>query len=523
MPNGNFAIGNTYETTTRPVAFAVGKDCLARLGFPQDAYVNFFGHSEVSLMEGATLDTMANKNFFGTNTEAMLKIEEDPILDRIYEASIIRLDNNPIFQDDRSHVYIRPIYQPTLMKLNFRLRCKDEVEANRLRDDTWARANMLRHEQIHEVTYSWQIPLVYLVILQEIHKCIEKVDRTGDSFGKYLKDHFDPRVDTVTNLAGNGSTLIVPEDQVRVLGWFDFAGIMDKPTFNKETGTWDLEWSYSLVYDKPTEAGMTYPLVIRQQMLGPDYRPTEGMYKLDRKDVNPNNVNRTLGSFFNVWVPPKGILDRRYPDFDTWYPENGMRGCMPLWVGLTTISEENRRDILSIDTLGHHQLSETTRAFIMSDRKYVCDPARSLFDISVYSDNNRALPSQVELTEDGMIRTTGDVNMTPVYHVTIYFRRDLTTLDPQDIQRMIGNACKVYALLAEMYPNAIELGLIPLPSKRCTWTEEQWWQIVDAVSPTQPGIIGRPSENSNNPSVKAHHRRLGMQTVGLYQIISRRD
>ena len=522
MPNGNFAIGNTYETTTRPVAWAVAKDCLARLGFAEGAFLNFVGHYEKTQTKDTAIDDYQNKNWFGTNTEAILQVEEDPIIERIYEASVIRLDNVPVFKDAETHTYIRPIYQPVKMTLRFRLRCKDEVEANRYRDDTWARSHLLRHEALHELTYHWQLPKVYLVILQEIWKLQEAHDKTGTSFGKYLRDRFDPRIDTVTNLAGKEATLVVPEDQVRALGWFDFAGVMEKPTFNKDNGTWDLEWSYSLVYDKPVEAAMTYPLVVRQKMIGPDFRPTKGMYKLDDKDPSLSNLQRSLFSFFNVWVPPKGILDRRYPDFDTWEPEGYTYGCMDLWIGMLGLKPENRRDLVSVNRLGEHKLSDAALTLLMDEREYVCNPRQSIFEIGVYSDNERAFPDQVTLGEDGIVRAAFDLSMIPIYHVVVSFRTDLRTLDPENIPRIIKNACKVYGVLAEMYPNAVELGLLPLPSKRCQWTWDEWQQIVEVVSPPPR----RPNPNpgvGGGTSASANQRRLAMQTVGTYSIITRRD
>lgn len=524
MPNGNFALGNTYETVSRPVAFGVAKEVLSRMGFPDSAYMDFTGTTETSLNEGSTMTPMDNKNFFGTNTEARLKIREEPITDRLYEMSLLRLDQNPIFRDPTCHSYVRPAYQPTKMELTFNVRFKDEVEAQAFRDDTFARSTLMRHEGLHRITYSWPIPKVYLVILHEIYKLKEKVDQVGDSFNKWLRDNFDPRVTTVTNRAGNGSVLVVAEDQVRVQGYFDFSGVVAEPTYNKELTIWECEFVYQLVYDKPVEATLSYPLVVRQQMLEPAFRPTEGMYKLDQQAINPSNLQRTLFSWFhnNQQTAPKGILDARYPDFDDWYPVNGTRGCVQLWIGLTTISLANKRDILSIDTLGHHKLSDAARTFILSDRKYVVDPNRSLFDISVYSNDDRALPGQVILDEHGMIQAKQDISMQPIYHVVISFRRDLTTLSRADQERMLGNACAIYAVLKDMYPAAVAAGFIPPPSKRCTWTWDQWNQIVDILSPTRPGLTPYPGYDPNNPNHVTKRRRI-MQTVGSYHIITRRN
>lgn len=524
MPNGNFALGNTYDTVTRPVAWAVAKDCLARMGFPEEAFLDFIGRNDASLNKDSALDNFDNKNFFDTSATATLVVKEEPILERSLEASVVRMDNNPIFRDATVQSYVRPVYMPTKMSLVFKMKFTDEVQANRFRDDTWARANMQRHQQLHEITYHWQIPKCFLVILFEIYKLKETVDKVGDNFALWLRKCFDPRVDTVTNMAGKEATLIVPEDQVRVLGWYDFTGIADEPSYNKDSGNWESEWTYNLIYDKPVEAAMTYPLVVRQQLLDAPFRPTEGDYRLSDQSINPNRVNYLFGGWTNTWSKPKGIIDARYPDFDTWYPENGTEGCLQLWIGLTTISLENKIDVLSIDELGVHKLSAIARDFIMSDRQYVTQVNRSLFDIAVYANNNRAMNSQIVLGEDAMLRAISDISMEPVYHVVISVRRDLSTLLPIDIDRLTKNACKIYALLCELYPAAAAAGLFPKPSKRCTWTYDEWLHIVDVVSPSKPGLHPRPSYPSGTGGgLTPGQRRRLMMTVGSYHLITRRD
>lgn len=525
MPNANFALGNTYDTITRPTAFAIAKDCLHRMGFPEEAYLDLIGHTQSSVQQDSTISKLDNKNFFGTNTEAILQVEEEPIRDRIYEASVLRLDNLPIFRDQSVHTYIRPIYSPTQVSLSFKLRFHDEVSANRWRDDLVARSHLLRHEQVHKITYHYQIPSVFLLILNEVFKLKENVDQKGEGFGKWLKDNFDPRITSVANMAGKELTMVVPEDQVRVLGWFDFSGFADKPTYNKDNGSWDVEWQYSYVYDKPIEAAMTYPLVVRQQVLGADFRPTVGEYALDREIVVPNNVNRTLGSFFPCWTPPKGTLANRYPDFDTWEPEGGVPGCEIFWIGLVTITADDRRTLLDLDNLGVHKLNDAARAFILSEREFVCDPSRSIIDVGVYSNNARALPGQVTIDENLNVVATTDISMEPVYHVVLSVRRDLSTLMPDDYDRVRRKACLAHGVMAYLYPDAISSGYIPAPNRRCTWTLEEWLYIVELTRPPRPGF-NRPwpfLPNVPGGKLTEGHRRRLMQTLGHYHLITRRD
>lgn len=526
MPNANFALGNTYDTITRPVSFAIAKDCLRRMGFPEEAYVDFIGHTQSSTQQESTLTPQDNKNFFGSNVESILQVEEDPIKDRIYEASVLRRDNLPIFRDESVHTFIRPVYSPTQATLSFKLRFQDEVQANRWRDDLVARSHLLRHEQVHKVTYHFVIPSVFIAILSEIHKLKEKVDQKGEKFGEWTKRNFDPRVTAVSNMAGRELTMILPEEQVRVLGWFEFAGFADKPAYNKDNGTWDVEWQYSFVYDKPIEAVIDYPLVIRQQMLGAAFRPKVPEYALDREYVQPNSVGRTLGSFFDTTKPPKGILNGRYPEFDTWEPVGGVQHCKLLWIGLVTISADDRRTLINLDGLGKHKLDKVMRAFIESEREFVCDPRRSLVDIGVYSNNARALTGQVAVNENMDVVATGDISMEPVYHVCLSFLKDLSVVMPVDRERIRHKADIAYDLLVVAYPGAAEKGLIPKPSSNGVWSRDQWQLIVDLTRPPVTGVNWpRPyfPDHNGGPFVPAHVARMVMLTVGYLNLITRRD
>lgn len=520
MPNTNFALGNTYETITRPVAFSIAKDCLARMGFPEDAYIDFLGQNESSLNQDSALTPTANRNYFGTNNETTLVVEEDFIINRIYEASTMRPDINPIFRENTCQTYIRPIYAPTEGKINFKVQFVDEVTANRYRDDCWTRANLLRHDGLHTVTYHYPIPDVMIVTLGEIFKRKEAVDKSGQTFGEWVVANSDPRATNLTNQSGKEVNWVVAEDQVRVFGYFDFAGVTDKPTFDKEKNVWTIEWTYVYTYDKAVECAMTYPLVIRQQMLPYPFRPEEGMYRLDQQDINPNNFNRLTEPYGKAFEAPVGFLDARYPDFDTWAPEGGVRGCKIAWLGLTTISPEDQSYMLDLNNLGNHQLADAALAFIESERQYVVDPLRSLIDIGVYSNNNRALPGQIELAADLHVNAIGGVSLEPVYHTVISYLVDLSLLSPEDAIRIRYNACLAYGVMVTIWPTAAELGLLPKPNKRCVWTADQWSQIVKTLSPTRPGI-GYPNPSDPNGLTNAVRRRI-MQTVGTYHLVTRR-
>lgn len=492
MPQVNKAIGNTYDTITRPAAIAVAKDCLKQMGFDEGAYLSFKGFTDSALNKTNSMEDIP-KNFFGTDTTAEVEINESPRQNMLYTMSVFRPDQMTIFRDVKSNLFIRPVKQSCEIELTFKLRFAGKGAAMRWRDDVYARGNLMRHKNYHRITYSYPIPLPFMDFLSDMHTIIAQEDDTEEKkFADWFFKYSDKRMTTLTNDAGRDHMVVLPETQVRVLGWYNFEEIVDKPSFDKDTNTWNVEWSYTFLYDKVIECVMNFDLVVRQQQIQDRWMPVGRPYDLDLEtDLASSNSNELAEAFLPDFEERSDIYINRQPMVDTWWPLDAtqldLKYYKPAFIALTTLLPDDNQLVINLNELGDFDLKSSILAYIASDREWVTKPRESIINVSIFGNNNIALPSQQVLDELLNLRATGNLNRAPVYRVVISVLQDLTKLTPGADDRSKNNACILSEALKELWKRAAAIGLIPRPNNKCQWTSDQWDYIKDLLSPHQPG------------------------------------
>lgn len=545
MPQVNQAIGNTYDTITRPVAIGVAKDCLKQMGFNENAYLSFLGFGENGLNKTNSFEEI-NKNFFGTDTTAEITFREQPRQGMMYTTSVFRPDQLCFFRDEKSNLYLRPVKQPSEIEITFKLRFESLPEANRWRDDIYARSTLLRHKNYHRVTYSYPIPVIYMNFLWDMHTLIKKSDPEEEQdFADYFFKYADKRAATLTNHAYIEHMPVIPETQVRVLGWYNFEEIVDEPTHDKEKGTWEVEWSYTFLYDKVIECVLYHELVVRQNVIQDHWLPEDNPYNVDglsqETDLAGSNSNELAEHHLPDFETRSDILVNRQPVGDTWYPlqalQHDLRDYKPSFIVLTTLLPDDSRLVVNLNELGDFEIHPSVMALIKKDRKYVTDHNESVINVSIFGDECVAFPRQQFLDEELNLKATGDLSRQPVYRVVISVLKDLSKLSEEAQDRAKDNGCLLYDVFKEMWPAAAKVGLIPRPNGRCEWTNEQWEYIKDLLSPPKPGkpwqwgwpprVPGLELDPGYNPGGgKPPLTDLNMmsvfRTVGIFTIVARR-
>lgn len=543
MPQVNKAIGNTYDTITRPAAIAVAKDCLKQMGFDENAYLSFKGFSEAALNKTNSLEEI-QKNFFGTDTTAEVEINESPRQGMLYTMSVFRPDNMTIFRDEKSNLYMRPVKQRCEIELTFKLRFAGKGAAMRWRDDVYARGNLMRHKNYHRITYSYPIPLPFMDFLYDMHKIIseEDVDEEKD-FADWFFKYSDKRMTTLTNDAGRDHMVVLPESQVRVLGWYNFEEIVDKPQYDKDNNTWNVEWSYTFLYDKVIECVLSHELVVRQQPIPDRWFPVGRPYDLDlESDLASSNVDELAETQVQDFATGTGIYINRQPMVDTWWPLDAtqldLKYYKPAFIALTTLLPDDNQLVINLNEMGDFELKPALLAYIASDRNWVTKPRESIINVSIFGNNSVAMSNQQVLDEMLNLKATGNLNRAPVYRVVISVLQDLTKLTPGADDRAKDNACLLNEALKELWERAAKLGLIPRPNNRCQWTTDQWNYIKDLLSPPQPGrpwpwgwpprVPGLDLDpgykpGTDDPNWPSDLNLISaIRSVGMFQIVARR-
>lgn len=545
MPQVIQATGNTYDSITRPVVFGVAKDILKMMGFDENAFLSFKGFAEAAINQNNGLDPIVSKNFFGSDTLAEIEVEESPRQDMLYTMSVLRPDELCYFRDTDSNIYLRPVKQPTQVEVAFKLRFSSKVEAMRWRDDIHVRSNLLRHKNYHRVTYSYPVPPIFMNFLFDVHEMFSKEDPTVEQdFAKYFFKHADKRTTTQTNQSGRDHMVVVPETQVRVLGWFNFDEVVEKPAYDKDSNTWSVNWTYTFIYDKVISSVLFHELVVRQQIIPAHWYPISAYDLHHENELAGSNSNMLHEHHMPDFESPGGIFNNREPVEDTWFPLDAVRTQLsnyePVFIGLTTLSPGDNRLVVNLNQLGGFDIKPSVMTLILSDRQYVTRIGESMLNISIFGDDQQAKDNQQFLDEDLNLMATGDLNRTPVYRVVISVVKDLGFLSPGAQERAKNNACAAKGFIDDVWTGAAEVGLIPVPNGRCQWNDNQWDYITDLLSPPRPG---RPWRWDWPPRVEGVHLHPGYKpgrpsggkpdlndinffrvyrTVGLYTLIARR-
>lgn len=498
MPQVVKAIGNTYDTITRPVVFCVAQDVLKMMGFDKDAFLSFKGFTEVAVNRNSSLDPI-NKSYFGTDTIAEIEVAEKPRQNMLYTMSVLRPDELCVFRDEKSNLFLRPVKQMTEIEIQFSLRFHSKTEAMRWRDDIHGRSARFHHKNYHRVTYSYPIPPIYMNFLYDMHQLIKVSDPTEEQdFADYFFKFADERTSTLTNLSGADHMVVVPETQVRVLGWWNFDEVVDKPVHDKDANTWTISWSYTFLYDKVIECALFHELVVRQEPIPAKWFPEEP-YDLDQeKQLAGSNSNMLAEHHMPDFEKRGGIYHNRSPVTDTWFPigacRQDLRNYTPIFIILTTLLPDNNRLVLNLKEMGDFELSPASLALIQKEHMWVTTVGESIFNVSIFGNESIALPEQQFLDADLNLQTHADLNRTPVYRVVISVIKDLSLLSNPAIDRAKDNACLMKDVIDSVWTNAAELGLIPKPNHRCQWTKDQWDYIVDLLRPekSKPWVWGWP-------------------------------
>lgn len=535
MPQADIALGNTYDTITRPVVYSVTEQILKELGFDERAYIAFLGFTGSYINKANSLEPI-KRNFFGTDTIAEIEITESPRQDQILPMGVHRQGELTVFRDERSNIYLRPVKQMADVNLTFKLRFSEKGEAMRWRDDIASKAALLRHQQYHRVTYSYPIPPRAMEFFYDMHGIIKEHDPDEPTdFAEWFFKYADERTTTLTNVGATEHMVVIPETQVRVLGWWDWSGVPDKPNWDNEKSVWEISWTYSFVYDKVIAVSLYYELLMRQQIIPNRWIPETPMDLYREEPLAMNDQQALADHFLPDFERWNGKYLNRVPITDTWTPAVAerleLRNYHIVFMALAGVTDEDPRSVADLNDLdgnGDLTFHPEFLEIIRNERDKVTVPHKSMLNITIFSNDDMALPEQQHIDENLVLKANFDLAKHPVYRIVVSVIKDLRSLDRDAQDNVMKDACHYKRVLELLYPHAAEMGLIPMPDEKCRWSPTQFEYIKDLFDPKQrnPWQWGWPPYIVNPDKIPpGHSSQMNLhltRTVALYSIIGRR-
>lgn len=448
MPKIVFTNPGVKDSVTRPVVLDIVRQVLEWTGLPKETPIQFPGELERVYQPGSTISTEVEFNRFEPNRRWNISVEEEHQMDRVLSTAVLYDDNPHTFWDGDTQVYMRPVYAPTDVTITIANVSKDKNEAIRWRDDIAARVSMGRDVKVHNANYSYLIPEEFFPIFKEIHRLRENVAGYGESFETYFHRYLSKKARILTDLIGKNQAWGVGETQARIIGYFDFDAAPEQGD-RGEAAEWRISFTYRFKYDKPVASLLKYPLMVHNQLISKDFRPTRLPERIEDYQLNYSMSSRALATF-ESYRPSEnnGIPGIAIPEFDEFLPAAGSVAPDTLRVltALTSVDLTNPRDLLSLYELGEVSLDPQILSYMRGEAPYLTQLGRSFMHVNVYKDTTLMARQHYEVSDTLMVRLKVDPDLRATYHVRVsLYERPI--LLPSDAKERLRNHCGAAQLM----------------------------------------------------------------------------
>lgn len=453
------------DSVTRPVVLDIVRQILVWTGLPKDTQILFPGYDERPLQTASTISNEAEFNFFDAHSMWKISIEENHQEDRGLSMAVLYDDNPRIFDDEDARVWIRPAYSPCDVVLKIRSRFTDKDQAIRWREDIRTRIAMSRDARIHDVSYSYLLPVEFIRILEEIHKMREKPNHEpyGQTLEQYLNFYFSPKARLLSNLAGKQLQWGVAENQARILGYFDFQMIPETNEKENESSLQAIEFSYTFKYDKPVASVMTYPLIVNNQLINKNFRPTKKIEQVEDYKLQYTKSARNLRMFERSYDTESiAIPGISIPEFDDFLPELGTvpPGTLRVLTGLATIDLQNPLELLNLKSLGSHSLTDDVTDFMETEYEWMTKLGLSIFNVMVYRNEFPLQKDKYEIDSDLTVKLVDPPSLRDTFHVRLSLFQRPSLLPTVAKDRLRNNCALTRKLLLTLRPSLEKDGFL---------------------------------------------------------------
>lgn len=467
MPKLILPIPETELSVTRPVVLEVSRKLFKAMGLNPNTQIFYPGDGIDKVPQAGTtlgITETDEPNMMPFNQRIKIEVDEQYEADRLSSTAIHRAENFPIFMDESLNTTIKPIYSSTEFTLNFKFRAADKTLAKRWRDEIRIRCSDQRELFEHSASFHWEPPVAFMRILGEIHRLRENVLPYGEDFETYFQKFSDKRASVLTTLAGTDGTWEISETQGNIIGYFDFTGGPDQGSKEDDGDTWTTSFSYKFRFEKPLACTMHYPIIVHNQILGQQWRPSQSELWTEQK-AKSYSLSSLANQVFRQGLLPVTMLTHNgysLPNFDEFIPRSVPSETLRVFTVLVRLNLDDRKDLINLAQLGKVKFTDVITAFLKKEAAYMTKPYNSVFSLSLYDEV--ALQGGEPLTVDADLNVRSKVDLDPrrQYHVRLALVTDWNLLPAAAIKRMQESGAATLEIIKAIDPTFSDNGKLPV-------------------------------------------------------------
>lgn len=442
MPNIVSPISQLHWTVERPVVFEIARQIMAMSGISSKTPITFYGDEEKTSQAGSTVESTHPENKWPYDERVYIEVSEDYDPDSLGSTAVTRIEHPAYIQDDLLGLNLRPVYVRTILTISFKYRARDKAQAVRWRNERRIKTSQMQECMLHDLTYHYCIPTDQLEIVKEIYRLRENVAGYGQSYNDYLTGIANRNVGLVTNQAMSDAAWVVNENQVRVVGIWDYTGVPEKAEKEGDADTWSVTFSHKVEYHKPIGSQIRYPLIVHNQLIGEDYRP--GPVKVIENYQARRSISGEYMKGFETdsrAIALRGDTGVTLPEFDDWIPKSILPSTVRVFTAVSLVDTASPRTLFNLEDLGEYQLIPEILDWIRQQEwRWMGKDYQSILSLTLYKDLTQL--SSDSISVDANLNVTAAVDMDPrhVYHVRLGLVTNFNYLATPALQRLQGQA-----------------------------------------------------------------------------------
>jgi len=491
-------LSDTYETIIRPISLDIIEAIKRSTGIPKNTRIIFADEGNKPINNGSSLDDSTTDAIFDHGDSINLRVSALYTPESMLTSAVYQKEHLEVFTDHKLGIHLTPVYGETELTMTVQYRAESKSAAERWQAGIKRKVAVGLKESIHDVDYHYLIPKHMLVMLVEFHELREQQAGYGEALQEYFQAHQSPKLTSLSNLAGNATTVGVRETQRGIVGYYSFDDIPELE--QGESGSnWIAEFTYKVKFDRPTSMVIDYPLVIHNQLIPSKYIDLEADYNLKLSTylagMTRYNFNHMLENRPEVG---SGISGYSIPCFDNWLPTQIIPSTTTVARILLGLSPDNLTSVMSLTEMGDFAFDDIIVEYMKDVQQKLFLSGEAALMVNLYSGELIVDSTKLSIDEDLNITVSDDLDLRNIYHVRVSIANDWSRLSAKaiDYLRSHGTLCNL--LLSSLAPELEEMGLLPTPIANDYIPRLQFWNAVHHIRTTN-------SKYHNHLEVNRHH------------------
>ena len=497
MPKVCLETPEVSDAISRPVVMQVVRQMAARLAIPSDISVRYLGGGVALAVPGSTLDDHGAGNRLPPDQRITIECVEEYVEDNTLTTAVMRPEHTAVFADSPLGIYITPVYQRVQVVVSVTLTATDRTTA-----DTWISTMRRRStqgvgEMLHLVDYHYPLPFPYLVILTAIHNLREAQGGYNQTIGAWLQQCLTTRATSIYDQAGGNATLVVREQQVGVLGWYDWT-VPSKSEKDSDSGSYSSSFTYTFSYDRVESSVMEYPLMVHNQLLDARFYAATKPYEIEDQPIRGGLSTMILRNWTYearasyAWRCRPGIP---IPQFDDWLPDDNPQ-LLNLMRIMIARDPTNPHDILNLTELGVYSLHDETLDYMRQYPVGLVRAGESMFVVQLWDGRQLVNANQLIVGNNLSISTMYPLDVRRQYHLTLSILRDVRRLSKGAIQRLSKHGELAVTVMSLLDPYLVDARPVPAnessttPIPRDTVTQQRLDALLQGSYPVTSTASG---------------------------------